>query len=52
MTKDTAPPRRSERLREIIEERIATGAYAPGALLDETELAREFAVSRTPIRRL
>ena len=50
MTKDTAPPRRSERLREIIEERIATGAYAPGAQLDETELAREFAVSRTPIR--
>ncbi|MBI2354222.1 MAG: GntR family transcriptional regulator [Deltaproteobacteria bacterium] len=42
--------RRSEQLREIIEERIATGQYAPGMRLDETELANEFEVSRTPIR--
>ena len=50
MTKATLPSRRSERLREIIEERIATGVYEPGAQLDETALATEFAVSRTPIR--
>jgi DNA-binding GntR family transcriptional regulator len=42
--------RRSERLLEIIEERIATGCYPPGMRLDETELANEFEVSRTPIR--
>lgn len=42
--------RRSEQLRETIEERIATGEYAPGMRLDESELAEEFGVSRTPIR--
>jgi DNA-binding GntR family transcriptional regulator len=42
--------RRSEQLREIIEERIATGHYPPGMRLDEMELANEFEVSRTPIR--
>ncbi|MDD5298419.1 MAG: GntR family transcriptional regulator [Rhodocyclaceae bacterium] len=42
--------RRSEQLRDAIEERIATGAYPPGQRLDETELATEFGVSRTPIR--
>jgi DNA-binding GntR family transcriptional regulator len=42
--------RRSEELREVIEERIATGAYTPGIRLDETELAEEFGVSRTPVR--
>jgi DNA-binding GntR family transcriptional regulator len=42
--------RRSEKLREMIEERIATGRYQPGMRLDETELATEFEVSRTPIR--
>jgi DNA-binding GntR family transcriptional regulator len=42
--------RRSERLREVIEERIATGDYPPGTRLDENELAAEFGVSRTPIR--
>ena len=42
--------RRSEQLREAIEERIATGRYQPGMRLDETELANEFEVSRTPIR--
>jgi DNA-binding GntR family transcriptional regulator len=40
----------SEQLKERIEERIAVGAYAPGARLDELELATEFGVSRTPIR--
>lgn len=50
MTKASTSSRLSERLREAIEERIATGVYEPGAQLDETELATEFDVSRTPIR--
>lgn len=50
MTKASTSSRLSERLREIIEERIATGVYEPGTQLDETELASEFDVSRTPIR--
>lgn len=41
---------RAEKLREAIEESIATGAFAPGMHLDETELAQRFAVSRTPLR--
>ena len=50
MANQTTPARRSEQLRAIIEERIATGIYLPGMQLDETELATEFEVSRTPIR--
>lgn len=42
--------RRSEALREQIEERIAVGVYSPGKHLDELEMAAEFGVSRTPIR--
>jgi DNA-binding GntR family transcriptional regulator len=41
---------RSEHLRERIEELIATGRFAPGMRLDETELAARFKVSRTPLR--
>ncbi len=41
---------RSERVRELIEEGIATGEFAPGMRLDETELALRFDVSRTPLR--
>lgn len=41
---------RSELLREEIEEMIATGVLKPGQHLDETELAAQFGVSRTPIR--
>jgi DNA-binding GntR family transcriptional regulator len=40
----------SASLREAIEEMIATGALTPGQHLDETELAKQFGVSRTPIR--
>ena len=40
----------SEKLKETLEERIVTGKYLPGTRLDETELATEFAVSRTPVR--
>ncbi|MCA1326614.1 GntR family transcriptional regulator [Herbaspirillum sp. alder98] len=41
---------RSESLRESIEELIAVGKLAPGQHLDETSLAEQFGVSRTPIR--
>ncbi|MFC3108572.1 GntR family transcriptional regulator [Undibacterium arcticum] len=41
---------RSETLREEIEEMIAVGQLQPGQHLDETELAAQFNVSRTPIR--
>jgi DNA-binding GntR family transcriptional regulator len=40
----------SEQLVEAIEERIATGHYPPGTRLDESKLAADFGVSRTPIR--
>jgi DNA-binding GntR family transcriptional regulator len=42
--------RLSERLRESIEEDIATGRLRPGTHLDEVDLAKRFGVSRTPIR--
>ena len=42
--------RLSEQLRDLIEERIAIGFYLPGARLDESDLAAEFGVSRTPVR--
>ena len=41
---------RSTSLREEIEEMIAMGQLQPGHHLDETELATQFGVSRTPIR--
>ena len=37
-------------LRESIEEMIATGKLTPGQHLDETELATQYGVSRTPVR--
>jgi DNA-binding GntR family transcriptional regulator len=40
----------SAALREAIEEMIAVGSLSPGQHLDETELAQQFGVSRTPIR--
>lgn len=40
----------SERMREAIEEEVATGRLPPGTRLDEMELAARFGVSRTPIR--
>jgi len=46
------PGRRTlaEELRQQLADEIMSGALAPGATLDETELARRFAVSRTPVR--
>lgn len=40
----------ADQLREAIEEDIATGKLAPGAHLDEAQLAAQFGVSRTPVR--
>jgi len=37
-------------LREAIEQDIVSGHYAPGARLDEMELAARHSVSRTPVR--
>ena len=42
--------KRSDQLREAIEEKIAMGEYPPGKRLDEAELLTEFGVSRTPLR--
>lgn len=41
---------RATRLRDEIEEDIATGRLKPGERLDEVGLAQKFGVSRTPIR--
>lgn len=40
----------SDRLRELIEEQIATGEMAPGTPLDEAALMARFEASRTPVR--
>jgi DNA-binding GntR family transcriptional regulator len=40
----------AEELRHRLADDIMSGTLAPGAALDETELARRFAVSRTPVR--
>lgn len=40
----------SERLRDILEEQIATGQLPPGSTLDEFSLAKQHGVSRTPAR--
>lgn len=50
MRKDSNSSKISEKLKEALEERIVTGRYRPGLRLDETELATEFSVSRTPVR--
>ncbi|MDR1276279.1 MAG: GntR family transcriptional regulator [Candidatus Accumulibacter sp.] len=40
----------SEKIAETLEDRIVFGRYLPGMRLDETELAEELSVSRTPVR--
>ena len=42
--------KRSDELREAIEEKIAVGVYPPRMRLDEAVLLAEFGVSRTPLR--
>jgi DNA-binding GntR family transcriptional regulator len=48
----SAPDRltRAEELRLQLADEIVRGALAPGAALDETDIARRFNVSRTPVR--
>ncbi|WP_322514081.1 GntR family transcriptional regulator [Rhodopseudomonas palustris] len=41
---------RAEELRRQLADEIVRGALAPGAPLDETEIANRFKVSRTPVR--
>src|ERR1700749_1078631 len=41
---------RAEELRLQLADEIVRGALAPGSPLDETEIARRFNVSRTPVR--
>ena len=40
----------AEEIRQKLADRIIAGSLAPGTALDETLLAEEFAVSRTPVR--
>lgn len=40
----------SDKLREKIEEQIATGELPPGCALEEASLVEQFGVSRTPVR--
>jgi DNA-binding GntR family transcriptional regulator len=42
--------KRSDQLREAIEEEIAVGRLVPGSRIDELALGERFGVSRTPIR--
>lgn len=40
----------AEEIRRVLADQIARGRLAPGVALEETELARQFGVSRTPVR--
>ena len=63
VAENTAPPRpkerpttlareRFERIYRILRDRICLLEYPPGARLSEEELAEEFRISRTPVRRV
>lgn len=41
---------RAEEIRRTLADQIARGRLAPGVALEEVELARQFGVSRTPVR--
>jgi DNA-binding GntR family transcriptional regulator len=43
-------PNIASRLRDVLEQEIATGALPPGARLDEAGLAARLGASRTPVR--
>lgn len=43
-------PAASDRAYDILKQRLIGGSYAPGAQLKEEHLARELAISRTPVR--
>ena len=40
----------TEKIRQAIQQRIASGEWPPGCAVSESELTREFGVSRTPVR--
>ncbi|NLY72494.1 MAG: GntR family transcriptional regulator, partial [Tissierellia bacterium] len=42
----------TEQIYEIIKQRIIHLDYEPGEVLNEVELAKEFGISRTPVRRV
>lgn len=44
------PRTSADDIRRQLSDRILSGDLAPGGILDETQLAAEFSVSRTPIR--
>jgi DNA-binding GntR family transcriptional regulator len=44
------PPTSTDDIRRQLSERIIAGDLSPGSVLDESQLAQEFSVSRTPIR--
>jgi len=50
VARSDAPASRSVRIQRILESEIFSGHLAPGARLDEVELAARFRVSRTPVR--
>lgn len=41
---------RAEELRKLLADEIVRGVRAPGSVLDETKIAHQFRVSRTPVR--
>ncbi len=45
-----SPKTQAQRVREILEDEIASGRLRPGARLDEDGLANRLEVSRTPVR--
>lgn len=49
---DTSVPAamKSESIYTTLRDRICTNHYPPGTILNETEISREFSVSRTPVR--
>ena len=42
--------RRTDEIREVLENQIVAGDFVPGTRLDEVKLAQQFGVSRTPVR--
>ncbi|WP_134680537.1 GntR family transcriptional regulator [Paracoccus ravus] len=47
---DRSDSRRTDRIREALEEMIVEGRFADGERLDEVSLSKSFGVSRTPLR--
>ncbi|MDS9468993.1 GntR family transcriptional regulator [Paracoccus sp. MBLB3053] len=47
---DQSDHRRTDRVREALEEMIVEGRFADGERLDEVSLSKSFGVSRTPLR--